>query len=323
MLNQRKSSKFSSRFSRLNLTLALLLGLGSFFLPTACGLDDGDFSDVEVIEEIIAGDLEGVFGIEVADDEDAIDIDSTQVSVAKSFVPDFMNDPLRIGRQVDVSRENVSISFLDNKTVAIAEVRYLLTGEFKIVEPNALVRTKLLTHRISRNIRFVKTKNTVTGERWSRQRISAAYGSSEESALTLDSLTILIRRAAGGSSAIIVSNAAEIDLLENSIPTVKPMDTVFIKVKVRNGRNSLDPAVGFVTIGKNGVRDARDRFLLHNGRSFDHVPQDGNYTGRFIIRPTFNRGFNQLVIDFVTRSTLVGDGAYDSILIFLPYRVID
>lgn len=296
-------------------------------LLVSCGLQDDDFTDIQVIESIIKVDEDALFGIEVVDDGGAQDVDTVQNTLktragellaldkSKSTNIDFLP---RIGRRVRIEKRIIEIPSIERSdTMVTARVTYVVNGEFIVETLEGDHSSKHLEHEITRHMTFVRRESS-TGDPWTRVSVSAAFGSSPGSNLALDTLTITY-----GDNSIVVTDPFQLNLLEESIPIVSPGMLITIKAKVRNNNNTLDKAIGFIKTGHNRLATGRFKILMRDdGRGEDEIENDLNYTRTIRVSDDAVLGFNQLVVDFVTTSTIfVPIAPYDSFLLFIPVRV--
>ena len=93
-------------------------------------------------------------------------------------------------------------------------------------------------------------------------------------------------------------------------------DCVMVDVRAYNSQNLLDYPRGFLTCGRNG---SHDRFKGEMVGPFS----GGHYRRLVRIESNDTTRFSQLVVDFVTGSTIsINAGKpYDSYLIVIPFRV--
>jgi len=285
--------------------LGLLL-VGIVFSNGGCGLGDDDFSDIKVIEQIIKEDKEQIFGAAIADDGEIAPEDT---SISKTFLSKAL--ALTFGRIIrDVTVTPVVTLISD--TLAFAATRYSLEGDFKVVLLNGDGFSKPFAHTINRYATFVKRKDLVTGAQWSRVSTSAAFGYADNSKLSLDTVYI-----ATPNDTIVATDAAEIVSLEKKHIILHRGDPISIVVSAQNAFASADTLFGNIVMGMNRNVEGRARLRL---------PPTGNrrYMRTVFVGPSQPSGFNQLMIDFITRGTLLNRAApYDSFILLIPYRVID
>lgn len=291
----------------------------TIWMAVGCGHGDEDFSDTAVLKKIIKDDQEAVFNVEVADDAEAVDDDTTS-NISKTFAvfsktyhaeAILLNNGLKIGRIVKVREINPDIQFI-NDTTAFATVTYTLNGQFVAIYPNGDGLSKNFTHPIVRFITFVKRENPATREEWSRVSVSAAVGLAENSKLAIDSLIIKTP-----SDTIVADNRYDLVFLEKKHITLKRGDLVTVEIIADNVVNANENLYGRVIIGRNKIRDGRNFFRL-----LQVSPK--HYARTFRIPNNAPAEFNQLTIDVLTNGTIYSRLLpYDSFLMLIPFRIIN
>lgn len=287
-----------------------------------CGLGDDDFADTDsaILQKIVEDDAEGLYGPGLNDDGDSLFFASLTKESAKSNFSDFWKmagNGIRFGRLItELQKEEPDIIF-EEDTLAYFTANYLLKGIFKI-DSAGMQYSKPLRHRFSRSISFVKGFNPATGDKWTPVTVSSAYGSSLDPAtlavntrLAIDSIWIAVPQ-----GVIAVDDPAEIVNYYKNPVTLHNNDSIVVFVKVRNKIDGFDRPVGFVTNGKN--RDNQFRRRLEMTR----IPFTDYFRKVLYIEASQKRGFNQLVIDFLTVSSINRRARpYDSYMIAVPYLV--
>lgn len=302
-------------FMKTYLTFAvmwLLIATGILVIA-GCHTGTDDFSDIKTI---IKNDLEGIYGIELADDQEATPVSKISIAAdytlfGKSYQIEmgqnkagllFGRTEVRFDRAIEVNQVN--------DTLAVAQVTHFMEGQFVVIEDDGSSRVKPFQHEVDRVITFARRENPNTGEPWTRISFSAAYGKSVNSKLELDSLTISSRL-----GTVSAHDPLTLNVTETNVFRLIRFDTISIDVKAKNISNAADSLFGTVVTGKNRNRDGRFRIrLLPRGN--DH------YRATLRIGALQPDGFNQLGIDFYTQSTLLHPlMPYDSFIIMVPYRV--
>lgn len=302
-------------------TIFVLSAFLAVFFTIGCGLGDDDFADTPYaqIEKVVISDKEGLFEPGLNDDGDSLFFASLSKEFGKSNAAEFWKNAangIRFGRVIE-SIERGSLDIILQDTIAFVTVNYLLRGSFR-VDSAGNFYSKPLRHKLSRSITFVKRTNPVTGEKWQPVTISAAYGSSldpatlaENTRLAIDSIWI-----ATPHGLIMVDDPAEIVNYYKNPITLHNDDSIVVFVKVRNKFDGFDRPVGFVTNGKNRENQFRRRLEM------TRIPFTDYFRKVLYIEASQKRGFNQLVIDFLTQSTISRRARpYDSYLIAIPYKV--
>lgn len=290
-----------------------------FVLTMGCGHGNEDFTDNSVLKKIIEDDQEAVFNVEVADDAEAVDDDTTS-SVSKTFAvfnktyhaeAVLGNGGLKIGRIVKVREINPDIQFI-NDTTAFATVTYTLNGQFVAIYPNGDGLSKNFTHTVVRFITFVKQENPATREEWSRVSVSAAVGLADNSKLAIDSLIIKTPY-----DTIVADNRYDLVFLEKKHIVLKRGDLVTVEIVADNVVNVNENLYGRVIVGRNKIRDGRNFFRL-----LQVSPK--HYARTFRIPNNAPAEFNQLTIDVLTNGTIYSRLLpYDSFLMLIPFRVVN
>ncbi len=309
---------FSIKFK----TVFVLLAFLSSFIALGCGLGDDDFTDTPYaqIEKIIVEDTAGLFEPGLNDDGDSLFTADLSKALAQNGASDFWKTAaynINFGRLVQPlvidPKRDITIDVQD--TIGYATVNYILRGSF-IIDSSGTRFTKLLRHRLSRFITFVK--NPATDEEWQPLTISAAYGSSldpatlaENTRLAIDSIWIAVPQ-----GNIIVDDPAEIVNYYKNPITLHNNDSIVVFVKVRNRIDGFDKPIGFVTNGKNKENQFRRRLAM------TRIPFTDYFRKTVYVEASQKRGFNQLVIDFLTQGSINRRSRpYDSYMIAIPYKV--
>lgn len=289
-----------------------------------CGLGDDDFADTDsaILQKIVKDDTEGLFAPGLTDDGDSLYTADLSKSLAKNGASAFWKvaaNNINFGRLIQPidPKKDITFDILIQDTIAYATVHYQLKGSF-IVDSAGLRSSKPLRHQLSRSITFLKRENPVTGEKWLPVMISAAYGSSldpatlaENTRLIIDSIWIEIPQ-----GNIVVDDPAEIVNFYGNPFTLHNNDSIVVFVKVRNKVDVFDRPVGFVTNGKNKDNQFRRRLEMKR------IPFTDYFRKVLYIEASQKRGFNQLVIDFLTASSINRRARpYDSYMIAIPYKV--
>lgn len=288
-------------------SLALSLTVLAVWLNNGCGWGDEDFSDTKIIEQLIKEDIQQIFGVSVADDEEVSPSDTTVKVLTK--VLRFPPDLVHYGRVVRQEFDTISISF--RKDTAFAVVTYRLEGDFRVVLPDGDTVKKAISHPIHRFVTFVRRKDLTTGARWSRLATSAAFGLADNSQLGLDTIYIQTPR-----DTIFTTNPFKILQNEDRHITLLRGDVINITIAARNNAAPQDTLFANVVLGRNIERDGRIRLRL------PYV--NGRYSRNFLITEFQPIGFNQLMIDFIARGRSFSpdpNKPYDSFLLIIPYRV--
>ena len=295
----------------------LALVIGTICLIIGCGIGDDEFSDTKVLEQIIRKDLQDVFGTNVANDENSAPEDTTilKAGFSKEY-SDFSSAAVinfgRIIRPDDRDKiDSLRVSLISDSQ-AFAFVRYQLVGYFRVVFPDGDGFEKPLSHKINRFMTFIKRENPDTEEPWSRVSVSGGFGYAENSKLKLDSLIIITP-----SDTITATEPLDVILLERKHVVLHRGDPISITVVARNSSLAADTLFGNIVMGKNRERDGRSRLRL---------PYTGNnrYQRTVLVGTLQPSGFNQLMIDFISRGTLLTRVApYDSFILLIPYRIVD
>lgn len=289
-----------------------------------CGLGDDDFTDTEILMKIIKDDSEGLYEPGLNNDGDSLFFTSLLKEFGKSEASVFWKNTaagIRFGRIItSVERRDIDIMIQD--TIAYVTPHYLLKGIFRVDSAGSLY-DKQLRHQLSRSITFVKRQNPTTDEKWKPITVSAAYGSSlapastiiENTRLVIDSIWI-----ATPYQTFIVDDPAEIVNYYKNPVTLHDNDSIVVFVKVRNRiDNIFDRPVGFITNGQNkDIQNNQYRRRLEMTR----IPFTDYFRRTVYIEASQKRGFNQLVIDFLTQKTINQRARpYDSYMIAVPYKV--
>lgn len=319
MFKYRHSSCIALRqevsFMKTYLTFAVtwfLIATGILLL-SSCSSGTDDFSDIKTI---IKNDLEGIYGIELADDDEPapvakISFDASYTLFGKryEFQAGESRTDLRFGRTMVKFDRGIDVNRV-NDTLAMAQVTHFMEGQFVVIEDDGSSRVKPFRHEVDRVITFARRVNPITGEPWTRISFSAAYGASMGSKIELDSLTISTQL-----GTVSTHDPLTLNVTETNVFRLARLDTISIDVKARNLANAADSLFGTVVTGKNRNRDGRFRIRLFP-RGNDH------YRATLRIGLLQPDGFNQLGIDFYTLSTLLHPlMPYDSFIIMIPYRV--
>ncbi len=289
-------------------------------LISGCSLSDEDFSDIQMIEQIIKKDQEQIFGVELVNDEQALPEDSLDVlmktgfSFSRSdFYAELRKNPspgVLFGRVVQSVTRSIFVERM-NDTLASARVSYKLSGQLRIIRPQ-WSQSKPFEHEMTRYMTFVKIKNPVTNEPWHRVSVTAAYGNSFNSGLILDSIRILTTE-----DSILADDPYDITLRRGNPLTVRRGQYIWLDIKIRSAISPNDTLAAFVINGQNRhAGEFRERKLLYCFRP--------NHYGRLIrIMPDQRLEFNQLMIDVYDRNTLRKiQEPYRSLTVAIPYRVI-
>ncbi|MBL7960426.1 hypothetical protein JNL27_09340 [bacterium] len=290
-----------------------------------CGVGNDDFTDTPIgeIKKIIDSDTEGLFAPGLNNDGDSLYAADLTKSLAKNGASDFwMNaaNGIRFGRFIQSVERIDPIDIIIQDTLAYATVRYRLNGSF-IIDSVGARSFKPLRHQLSRSITFVQRNNPATNEEWQPLTISAAYGSSldpatltENTRVTIDSIWIMTP-----DQIIFVDDPAEIVNFYHHPITLQNNDSIVVLVKVRNRIDGFDRPVGFITNGKN--KDTQSN-QYRRRLEMIRIPFTDYYRKTVYIEFSQKRGYNQLVIDFLTLSTITKRSKpYDSYMIAVPYRV--
>jgi hypothetical protein len=298
---------------------SLIIETGLF----GCSVGDDDFVDTKVIiQQIIEKDQEGLFEPGLTDDGDSLFTADLSKSLAKNGASDFWKtaaNNINFGRLIQPfdPKKDMTFDVIVQDTIAYATVNYLLKGSF-VIDSAGNRFTKILRHRLSRFITFVQRENPATGDNWVPITVSAAYGSSldpanllENTRLAIDSIWIAVPQ-----GNIIVDDPAEIVNYYGNPITLHNNDSIVVYVKVRNKIDGFDRPVGFITNGKNKENQFRRRLEM------TRIPFTDYFRKTLYIEATQRRGFNQLVIDFLTQSAINKRARpYDSYMIAIPYKV--
>ncbi|MBL7996825.1 hypothetical protein JNM05_15770 [bacterium] len=292
---------------------------------TGCGLGDDDFTDTSIqIQKIIDLDEEGLFAPGLNNDGDSLFVADLSKSLAKSGASDFwMNaaNGFRFGRYIPNGVERIKpIDIIFQDSLAYATVRYRLNGSF-IIDSAGARSFKPLRHQLARSITFVQRNNPATNDEWQPLTVSAAYGSSldpatlaENTRISIDSIWI-----ATPDQTIFVDDPAEIVNFYHHPITLQNNDSIVVLVKARNRVDAFDRPIGFITNGKN--RDTQSN-QYRRRLEMMRIPFTDYYRKTVYIEASQKRGYNQLVIDFLTISTINKRAKpYDSYMIAVPYRV--
>ncbi len=284
-----------------------------------CSLGDEDFSDIQTIEKIIRNDQEQVFGVELANDEDALSGDSLDAAArtvslgsmkVRTDIFAGLEQGLFFGRVVVKSARKIVVSKI-NDSLASAEVSYTLSGYLKIIR-SQWSRSKPFEHQIKRYMTFIKTRNPETGEPWHRVSVTAAYGVSENAGMVIDSVRIMTAH-----DSVIAESPFGLIMLQNRPLTLHRGDLIWIDIKARTLLNPADSLAGLVISGQNKYRkDYRERKPMFYSHSDRYVRLIGIGAGQRL-------GYNQLMIDFYDRNTLRKiEEPYRSMVLSIPYKVI-
>lgn len=304
-------------------TIFVLLAFLATFISIGCGLGDDDFADTPYVEiqKIIDEDSEGLFQPGLNNDGDSLFTADLTKSLSINGASEFWKaaaNGIKFGRLItEVERIKPVDIILQDDTLAYATVRYILKGSF-IIDSTGFKFSKPLRHRLSRSITFVKRENPITKEKWLPVSISAAYGSSldpatlsENTRLTIDSIWIAVP-----SGILIVDDPAEIVNYYMNPIKLHNNDSIVVFVKVRNRIDGFDRPVGFITNGKNRENQFRRRLEM------TRIPFTDYFRKTLYVEASQKRGFNQLVIDFLTQGSINRRSRpYDSYMIAIPYKV--
>lgn len=279
------------------LILLLLLFLGG------CSISGDDFTDTvqDEIKQIIKEDEQLAYGVEVVNDSS--EITAPQKSAAsESALVELLP---RFGRKIESIERTFQFFPEDFDTTVAVAVTHTLKGYLNIRDSNEVQVSKPLEHSLNRVITFAKRDN-----KWVHTSISGAFGYSENSKLEMDSL--IIRTA---NDTIVIGNATDFIFYTRRPFSVKRGDSISVTVRAFNKSNLLDRPMGSVLNGQNKTRE-RTRF---NMNAF----LGGRYERTITLKPTHKVGFNQLVVDFMTPSSLSINinKPYDSFMILIPYFV--
>lgn len=318
-------------FIMLLMKLKIAVTLLSFFAMVVvfgCGHGDDDFADTPFvqIEKIIEKDAEGLFEPGLNDDADSLFIADLSKSLDKNGASVFWKavaNNIRFGRLIakdGVERKGIDI-FFPVDSIAYATVHYLLKGSF-VIDSSGARFSKPLRHQLSRSTTFVKRQNPNTDEPWLPVTVSAAYGSSldpatlaENTRLVIDSIWL-----ATPLGNMVVNDPAEIVNYYKNPITLHNNDSIILFVKVRNKIDPLnDRPVVFITNGQN--KDTQGN-QYRRRLEMTRIPFTDYFRKTLYIEASQKRGFNQLVIDFLTQSTINRRARpYDSYMIAIPYKV--
>ncbi len=290
----------------------LLIATGIIIL-TSCSSGNDDFSDLKTI---IKNDQEGIFGIELADDAEALPVNGTSVQAGYSLLGKTYgfgigqaDGDILFGRTKVMFRRDINVDPV-NDSLAVVLVRYVMRGQFVVIEGDGSSRVKPFEHEVNRVITFVRRDNPITDEPWTPVSFSAAYGASTNSKMVLDSITISTRL-----GTISTHDPLTLNVTQTNIFRFQRLDSISVDIKARNVSLAADSLFGTLLTGRNRNRDGRFRIrMLPMGN--DHF----RATLRIgLLQPD---GVNQLGIDFYTFSTLLHPlMPYDSFIILVPYRV--
>ncbi len=278
-----------------------------------CGHGNDDFSD---LENIIKDDREGIFGIELADDDEAQGVAEAQIAreytlLGKSYrVSAGISHAARLFGRTEVRfRREIQIARV-NDTLAVATIRHRMTGNFVVIEMDGTSRSKAFEHLLDRTITFAERENPATGESWTPISFSAAYGSSPNSQSKLDSLKILTRL-----GSVAVSDPLTLNFTRTTLYRLLRLDTIRVEVQAVKTGQPADSLFGTIVTGKNRSKDGRFRIRL--------LPvSDNRFVTTIRVGLLQPLGINQLGIDFYTASTIMHPlASYDSFMILVPYEV--
>lgn len=297
------TGNFNLRSEILQITGLTALVLLLMLLLGGCSISGDDFTDTvqDEIKTIIKEDEQLAYGVDVVNDSSDISAPqkgSAEFSSLAALLP-------RFGRKIESIERTFQFFPEDFDTTVAVAVTHTLKGFLNIRDSNEVQVSKVLEHNLSRVITFAKRDN-----KWVHTSISGAFGYSADSKLVLDSL--IIRTA---TDSIVIGNATDFIFYTRNPFSVKRGETISISVRAFNTSNLLDRPFGTVLNGQNKTRE-RTRF---NMDAF----LGGRYERTFTLKPTHKIGFNQLVVDFMTPSSLSinVNKKYDSFMVLIPYFV--
>ena len=305
-------------------TVILLLAFFALFLSLGCGLGDDDFADTDIgtLQKIVEDDKEGLFEPGLNNDGDSLFTADLSKALAQNGASDFWKtaaNNINFGRLIQPidPKKDITLDIVVQDTIAYATVSYQLKGSF-VIDSAGIRSLKPLRHQLSRSITFLKRDNPATSEKWVPIMISAAYGSSldpaslaENTRLVIDSIWVGLPQ-----GNIIVDDPAEIVNFYGNPFTLHNNDSIVVYVKVRNKIDGFDRPIGFVTNGKNKENQFRRRLAM------TRIPFTDYFRKTLYVEASQKRGFNQLVIDFLTQSAINRRSRpYDSYMIAIPYKV--
>lgn len=311
--------------TQLSLAIVYSLGVGLLillFLMQGCSLGDDDFSDIQIIEQILKKDQEGIYGTEVVDDGGPVEIDTTgqdrtaSVSLlGKQYTAMVAQTSaagrLRIGRVIDRHVRTIHVDIVIPDSLANVVVTDSLIGRFFVVDQDSQTRVKAFRHDLERKLTFVKRINQRTGEKWSLLSLSPLAGYANPTVIRFDSLTVMTAH-----DTIRMGDPLDFNLREERIPRLRRGDWVYVEVKITNSSFPIDTLFGTVLIGKNSKNSpGRERFYL--------FPLGQYRYGRvFFIGFAQQSGFHQMAFDIMTRVTVSSNSQpYDDFLMMFPYEV--
>ena len=299
--------------------LILLLSLTTLALFTYGCADQEDSvpADVAEIQDVINDDTDGLFGIDMAAEEDSSDV-NTNISKTTGEI-----NTKAFWRRVNVRRTGLNVVKIGEDT-AIATITFRMRGHLviraRIGDSGAFARYfKPMDHSFQRKVRFVR--NTIDSTTyWHRDGITPAYGVSANGTLSLTNPIVISINRNDTLHTITINDPTTHFFKFSNLPKWGPGDIIKIEVPIANS-NALDLPVGSAHRGRYGNILSRQRAPFHDdGLNGDAVASDGIYTAQWTAVNTTVTGPHLGILDFFSHSAIYTDSEpYNSLAVMLPF----
>ncbi|MCB0832737.1 MAG: hypothetical protein KDC45_04680, partial [Bacteroidetes bacterium] len=212
----------------------------------SCDLKDDDFSDIQIIQQIIKEDVEDIYGVEKAGDDSLF----VTASLAKSLAGSG-NSGYGFQRRVTKVERKIDVTIIAD-TLAEARIQYDVSGTFRVDSNFTTLAGKKFRHRLERYVGFVKRPDTdsLTRRTWRPTGFTPAFGASlndmgeYRTAMEFDSLLIVTP-----DFQYEVNDPGDLFTFYRNPIRVKRGDHVSVRIKAINAFDVLDIPVGFLKSG--------------------------------------------------------------------------
>lgn len=287
------------------------------FIFNGCADQDDVPADIAEIQELIKEDADGLFGIDMAAEED-----SSDYSALMSKTTDDINTRA-IWRRVQLRRTGLDITKIGEDT-AIVTLTFRMRGHLvlraRVGDSGIFTRYfKPLDHSFQRKIRFIRNE-VDTAYYWQKDGITPAYGVSDNGTLSLTGPVIIKINRHDTLNTITMTDPANHYFKFANLPKWGPDDVIKIEVPIANS-NPDDSPFGSAHRGRFGNVLSRRHTPFHDdGLNGDLTSGDGIYTAQWTAVSTTVTGPHLGVLDFFSRSAVfTSDAPYNSLSVMVPF----
>ncbi len=299
--------------------LILLLSLTTLML-FAYGCADQEDSvpaDVAEIQDLIKEDADGLYGIDMAAEEDSSDFSGAMEKTADDI------NTRAFWRRVQLRRTELDVTKIGEDT-AVATLTFRMRGHLviraRVGDTGVFAKYfKPLDHSFQRKIRFVRNVVDSTTY-WRKDGITPAYGISDNGTLSLNGPVVMTINRHDTIHTVTMTDPANHYFRFSNLPKWGPDDLIKIEVPVANS-NTDDSPFGSAHRGRFGNVLSRRHTPFHDdGLNGDSVSGDGIYTAQWTAVSTAVTGPHLGVLDFFAHSTVfTSDAPYNSLSVMIPF----